>query len=48
MTIREDLIKILAKIGDDYAGTIDRLEEYIRKGQDNAVESYINKQTTNK
>lgn len=37
MTIREDLIKILANIGDDYAGTIERLEEFVSNKQ---MESY--------
>lgn len=29
--MREDLIKILANISEDYVGTIEKLEEYIKE-----------------
>lgn len=43
--MREDLIKILANIGDDYAGTIQKLEAYVVSKQEQAIRDYVYNET---
>jgi hypothetical protein len=41
MSLRTDLVKILANMSDDHAATMERLERYIKGREDDAVKTYI-------